>query len=188
LSYIKDELRQVQVNSKIDKKFNKQENSLITTQRIAGCGPQRKGKKNIHKKFKGLCNTCGTQGHKGIECPDHTKKAEQVNVAQQKVDRTIPCPYCKIPGHTEDRCWKKDKDSMAQKKGIVKREEMAEVAFSCFDPGKGEKFVAQSKHNIGFIHTTLLRQAVILSALRQRKGSLTPDTLITDSGAYLSHA
>jgi hypothetical protein len=68
----------------------------------------------------------------------------------------------------------------------LKREEKAEVAFSlitCFHPGKGEQFVARNKQNIGFINTMLPRQAVSLSALRQREGILTPDTFIADSGA-----
>jgi hypothetical protein len=184
LTYIKEELRQVQVTTRGDKKFHKQENILITTQRGASNGKHRKGKKNFHKQFKGLCNTCGKQGHKGIDCPDRTKKADQAHVTQQQFDRTIPCPYCQIPGHTEDRCWKKEKDLKAQKKG--KLEEKAEVAFSlitCFHPGKGEKFIGRNTQNICFIHTTLPRPAMSLSALRQREGILTPDTFIADSGA-----
>jgi hypothetical protein len=59
------------------------------------------------------------QGHKGIDCPDKTKKADQAHVKQQKFDRT------QIPGHTEDSCSKKEIDLKAQKKG--KSEEKEEV-------------------------------------------------------------
>jgi hypothetical protein len=120
---------------------------------------------------------------KGNDSPDMTKKADQAHVTQQKFDRTIPYPYCQIPGHTEDRFWKKEKDVKAQNKG--KREEKAEVAFSlitCFHPGKREKFVGRNKHNIACIHTTLRRPSFIMLALRQREGILTPDTFIADSG------
>jgi hypothetical protein len=84
---------------------------------------------------------------KGIDCPERAKNTDQAHITQRKFDRTIPCPYCKIPGHTEDCCWKKEKDNMAHKNGILKREEKTEVSFSligCFHPDKGEKFVARN--------------------------------------------
>jgi hypothetical protein len=67
-----------------------------------------------------------------------------------------------------------------------KREEKAEVAFSlltCFHLDKGEKFIGRNKQYNAFIHTTLHRQTVSLSTLRQRDGILTPNTFIADSGA-----
>jgi hypothetical protein len=63
------------------------------------------------------------------------------------------------------------------------RRESRAGLITCFHPGKGEKFVAQNKHNIGFFHSTLPCQAVSLSALWQRDGISTPNTFIADSGA-----
>jgi hypothetical protein len=92
LIYMKEKLHHVQVTTRGDKKCHKQDNLFITTQQGAGNGKHRKGKKKFHKQFKGLCNTCGNQDHKGIYCPDRTKKSDQAHVTQQKFDRTIPCP------------------------------------------------------------------------------------------------
>jgi hypothetical protein len=49
LTLIKEELRQVQVTTKGDKKFHQQDINLITTQRGAQTGKHQKGKKNYHK-------------------------------------------------------------------------------------------------------------------------------------------
>jgi hypothetical protein len=53
--------------------------------------------------FKGSCQICGEYGHKAANCKKKDAKKD------------IICGYCKLKGHPEKRCWKKQKEEKAQK-------------------------------------------------------------------------
>jgi len=53
--------------------------------------------------FKGSCRICGEYGHKAAYCK---KKAAR---------KDIVCTYCKLKGHVEKNCWRKQKNEKAQK-------------------------------------------------------------------------
>jgi hypothetical protein len=89
LTYIKEELRQVQVTAG-DKKFHKQENVLIaTTQRGTGKGQHRQGQKNFHKQFMVYVHL-NEQATKVLIIPNKLRSIRQY-ITQQAFDKTIPC-------------------------------------------------------------------------------------------------
>ena len=86
-----------------------------------------------HKKFKGDCRVCGKKGHKAGDCwdndnnkdkrpPNYKKTGERATPARSS---NLHCTYCDKDGHTEDRCFKKQRDEKDKKKSTP---EVAEVA------------------------------------------------------------
>jgi gag-polypeptide of LTR copia-type/Zinc knuckle len=53
--------------------------------------------------FKGACQNCGEYGHKAANCKKKASKKDLV------------CGHCKLKGHSEKYCWKKQKEEKAQK-------------------------------------------------------------------------
>jgi gag-polypeptide of LTR copia-type len=53
--------------------------------------------------FKGACQNCGEYGHKVANCKKKASKKDLV------------CGHCKLKGHSEKYCWKKQKEEKAQK-------------------------------------------------------------------------
>lgn len=77
-------------------------------------------------KFKGLCTTCGKQGHKGADCWQNPKNKdkrpkwlkEKTEEKSEGKDRTRikgDCFYCKKPGHREQECFKKKREQGSKK-------------------------------------------------------------------------
>jgi transposase InsO family protein len=85
------------------------------------------------KKFKGECRICGAKGHKASDCwdseknkskrPAYYKNPEERKKAAETANPTATanattgerpklfCTYCKKDNHTEDRCFKKQRDN-----------------------------------------------------------------------------
>ena len=84
------------------------------------------------KKFKGDCRICGKKGHKAGDCWDNEKnKDKRPSHYKKPSERATPakssnlhCSYCSKDGHTEDRCFKKQRDEKDKKQATP---EVAEV-------------------------------------------------------------
>jgi hypothetical protein len=118
LHRVKDEVRQVwgQINEK------------RTPETALTAGIKRKSEAALttkfKKKFKGECRVCGAKGHKAVDCWDNERnkskrptwyknpterKKETANIASSDKQKLF-CNYCKKDNHTEDKCYKKQKD------------------------------------------------------------------------------
>lgn len=64
--------------------------------------------------FKGMCRTCGTYGHKSIDCKKATKTKTSNSGGSKTAD--VTCGYCSKKGHSEEVCWSKKKAEKAEQK------------------------------------------------------------------------
>jgi hypothetical protein len=81
------------------------------------------------KKFKGDCRICGKKGHKaGDYWDDERNKDKRPPHFKKPSERATPanCSYCNKDGHTEDCCFKKQRDEK-DKKYDHNNTEVAEV-------------------------------------------------------------
>jgi hypothetical protein len=162
LNQVKDEIRQVwgQINE------GKPPETALTA------GTKRKASETalaakFKKKLKGECRVCGAKGHKATDCWDNERnkskrptwyknpnerKKETANITASEKPK-LYCTYCKKDNHTEDRCFKKQKDA-ANLPPITKS--TANVILLCYD-------------------------ACLLST--QNRNKVNPNTFVADSGA-----
>lgn len=178
LEELKEELRQVYGTIKTPKL--KGETALA-----ANPNSPRKFK----KQFKGLCNNCGSYGHKAVDCPKRkdttASKAAPKNfksfpkgdIAQlvNADDGKDPCSYCEKPGHTIKDCWsihgKPDKHKSKPRKTIDTTKKPPNDKAP--DPNKAAvMMIAATKQEIDLLLSTTTGPA-----------ALTKNTFIADSGA-----
>jgi hypothetical protein len=85
--------------------------------------------KSFKKVFKGDCRVCGKKGHKATECWENEKNKDKrpyfykpstspaFTPAPVTTAPTAPksiCSYCSKPGHTEDKCFKKKRETKSR--------------------------------------------------------------------------
>ena len=60
------------------------------------------------RRFTGMCNYCGVQGHKAVECPEKPQ-----NTMWNRTRRTNgKCIHCNRDTHPSDKCWELDKNAL----------------------------------------------------------------------------
>jgi hypothetical protein len=70
-------------------------------------------------RWKGKCNKCGKQGHKGVDCrSSSTIRTGRTGGSGKRFEGK--CHYCQRPGHRASDCFKKKKDHRGDQANITK--------------------------------------------------------------------